>query len=265
MKSLIPSTPYTRKESLPNKDEIFDPVSNATNKVKKIREITEMMFPSDFIKYILYIHFYFVTIDININHIFRYRQAVGDEVLDKINEKLNAMAKLFYRKFPNQEEAPNKFFLAKSLYFYLLDKILNYEVRIKPLDLKGVLQIDAFNSTLIACSLEIVLDAYDSPLKFPWILDCFSINAFEFHKLIEIIVRSHNGILNREMIKHLNVVEETCLESLAWKRNSPVWEIIKKESVPLPSWCDVKVGNIGNSVLQGKCREKIYYYKCCTI
>lgn len=177
---------------------------------------------------------------------------MGVEILEKINEKLNDMEKLFHSKFPNQEEASNKFYLAKSLYFYLLDKILHFEVRIKPLNLKGLLQIDAFNSTLIACSVEIVLDAYESPLKFPWILNCFNINAFEFHKLIEIIVRSHEGILNREMIKHLNRIEESCLEFLAWKKDSPLWEVIKKESLPLPSWSDVKVGNMENSVLQGK-------------
>lgn len=182
-------------------------------------------------------------------YVFVFSQAVGDEVLDKLNDKLNCMATLFNSKFPNQEEAPNKFNLAKSLYFYLLDKILHFEVRIKPLDLKGLLQIDAFNSTLIACSVEIVLDAYDSPLKFPWILDCFNINAFEFHKLIEIIVRSHDGILNREMIKHLNRIEETCLESFAWKRDSPLWEIIRKENVPLPCWSDVKVGNMDGNYI----------------
>lgn len=51
MKSLIPNTPYTRKESLPSKEEIFDPVSNATNNVNKLRKIAGVTFPSDFIKY----------------------------------------------------------------------------------------------------------------------------------------------------------------------------------------------------------------------
>lgn len=162
------------------------------------------------------------------------------------------MSRLFYNKFPNKEESINKFQLAKSLYYYLLDKILHFEKRIKPIDLKSLFQKDSFNTTLIACSVEIVLDAYDSPLKFPWILDCFSINAFEFYKLIEIIVRSHDGVLNRELIKHLNLIEETCLESLAWQKCSPLWELIRKEPMPLPTWSEVKVGNINSTEPQRK-------------
>uniref|UniRef100_A0A1B0BY89 Retinoblastoma-associated protein A-box domain-containing protein n=1 Tax=Glossina palpalis gambiensis TaxID=67801 RepID=A0A1B0BY89_9MUSC len=227
IKSMMPNTPYTRKESLPSRDGIYDPVANATNNVKKLREIASITEPSDFIK-----------------------QVAGKEVLNKIEDQLVFMSKLFYNKFPNKEEAPNKFQLAKSLYHYLLDKILHFEVKIRPIDLSSLFQKDTFNTTLIACSIEIVLDAYDSPLKFPWILECFSISAFEFHKLIEIIVRSHEGILNRELIKHLNLIEETCLESLVWQKCSPVWELIKKEHATLPTWCEVKVGHVDNNELQ---------------
>uniref|UniRef100_A0A1A9VP38 Retinoblastoma-associated protein A-box domain-containing protein n=1 Tax=Glossina austeni TaxID=7395 RepID=A0A1A9VP38_GLOAU len=227
IKSMMPNTPYTRKESLPSRDGIYDPVANATNNVKKLREIAGITEPSDFIK-----------------------QVAGKEVLNKIEDQLVFMSKLFYNKFPNKEEAPNKFQLAKSLYHYLLDKILHFEVKIRPIDLSSLFQKDTFNTTLIACSIEIVLDAYDSPLKFPWILECFSISAFEFHKLIEIIVRSHEGILNRELIKHLNLIEETCLESLVWQKCSPVWELIKKEHATLPTWCEVKVGHVDSTELQ---------------
>lgn len=50
MKSLMPNTPYTRKESLPSKDGVFDPVANATNNVKKLREISHITEPSEFIR-----------------------------------------------------------------------------------------------------------------------------------------------------------------------------------------------------------------------
>ncbi|XP_073834995.1 retinoblastoma-family protein [Musca autumnalis] len=224
IKSLMPNTPYTRKESLPCKDGVFDPVANATNNVKKLREISHITEPSEFI-----------------------RKSTSEEVLKKIHDKINYMSTILNNKFPNKEESVNKFQLAKSLYYYLLDKILHFEVRQKPIDLNILFQKDSFNTTLIACSVEIVLDAYASPLKFPWILECFGINAFEFYKLIEIIVRSHDNILNRELIKHLNLIEETCLESLAWKKNSPLWELIKKEPIPLPTWSEVKVGRIDST------------------
>lgn len=63
---------------------------------------------------------------------------------------------------------------------------------------------------LIASSVEIVIYAYASAYatshKFPWILECFNIDAFYFYKLIEIIVLNHEHILNRDLIKHLNAV-----------------------------------------------------------
>lgn len=48
--SLMPNTPYTRKESLPSKDGVLDPVANATNNVKKLREISNITEPSEFIR-----------------------------------------------------------------------------------------------------------------------------------------------------------------------------------------------------------------------
>lgn len=59
---------------------------------------------------------------------------------------------------------------------------------------------------LIAISIEIVIYAYGGSNKFPWILECFGIDAFYFYKLIEIIVSNEEGLLNRDLIKHLNGV-----------------------------------------------------------
>lgn len=59
---------------------------------------------------------------------------------------------------------------------------------------------------LIAISIEIVIYAYGGSNKFPWILECFEIDAFYFYKLIEIIVSNEDGLLNRDLIKHLNAV-----------------------------------------------------------
>lgn len=59
---------------------------------------------------------------------------------------------------------------------------------------------------LIAVSIEVVIYAYGGSNKFPWILDCFGIDAFYFYKLIEIIVSNEEGLLNRDLIKHLNAV-----------------------------------------------------------
>ncbi|XP_053950932.1 retinoblastoma family protein isoform X1 [Anastrepha ludens] len=213
-----PQTPYTRKHILPNKEEFSEPVASATNNVKKLKDIAKLSEPTDFI-----------------------RQA-GIDTLNKIYEKLTQMQNDFKSALGNAEVG-NRFQIAESLFFYLLDKILRIETRTKPnIDIKILLSTETFISTLIACCVEIVLDAYQCQMKFPWILSCFSISAFHFHKIIEIVVRSHDGVLSRPLIKHLNYIEESCLESLAWQRGSPLWDIIR--TFALPTWSEVDVDNL---------------------
>ncbi|XP_037939043.1 retinoblastoma family protein-like [Teleopsis dalmanni] len=220
IKSLIPDTPYTRKSLLPNKETNLEPVANATHNVNKLQGIAHISEPTDFIK------------------------QAGPVILQKIGDKLNLMSQQFCKYLPHQAEGLNRFQLATSLYYYLLEKIIRVEIRTKPIDIKILLINDIFNATLIACSVEIVLDAYNSQLKFPWVLDCFGIDAYQYYKIIEIVVARHEDILNRALIKHLNFVEEACLESLVWKNSSPIWNLIESISSPLPSWSEVDISNI---------------------
>lgn len=60
----------------------------------------------------------------------------------------------------------------------------------------------------MATSVEIVIYAYGASHKFPWILNCFRINAFYFYKLIEIIIKNEEAMLSRDLIKHLNAVSK---------------------------------------------------------
>lgn len=69
-----------------------------------------------------------------------------------------------------------------------------------------ILKNTRFHSMLMATSVEIVIYAYGTSHKFPWILNCFRINAFYFYKLIEIIISNEESILTRDLIKHLNAV-----------------------------------------------------------
>lgn len=173
--------------------------------------------------------------------LFCCRQA-GVETLNRIYEKLIQMQNEFTSAL-NNSDVGNRFKTAESLFFYLLDKILRVETRTKPnINIKILLGTETFIITLIVCCVEIVLDAYQSQKKFPWVLTCFNISAYHFHKIIEIVVRSHDELLSRPLIKHLNYIEETCLESLAWKNESPLWDIIRASA--LPTWSDVDVDNL---------------------
>lgn len=166
----------------------------------------------------------------------------GPEAIAKMEGIIEQKRQAFLAAYPMRSEAENRFRLAKSLYLFLMDHILRAEIKNKP-QIVNMVSKDIFNVTLLACCLELVLEAYNTELKFPWILDCFSINAFEFFKIIEIVVRhgSHEGCLTRSLVKHLNSIEETCLERLTWQRTSPVWDLISSASKALPTFNEVHV------------------------
>lgn len=89
---------------------------------------------------------------------------------------------------------------------------------------------------LMATSVEIVIYAYGASQKFPWILKCFQINAFYFYKLIEIIISNEEGILNRDLIKHLNAVSNRT-QILDYKKVSFFQQQQKKERYTVIVWC----------------------------
>ncbi|XP_017869842.1 PREDICTED: retinoblastoma family protein [Drosophila arizonae] len=219
-----PVTPLTRKQDLPAQpvmfEQKFEPVANATNNVKKLSAtVSHITEPTDFVK------------------------QAGEAAIAKMLQTIGEMEEQFVEKFPMRSEARNRFRMAKSLYFYLIDPILRDEITTKP-QIVHKISLDICIRTLMACCTELVLEAYTTELKFPWILDCFSINAFQFNKIIEIVVRNGihgtpEGCLTRSLVKHLNSIEETCLERLVWKRNSPFWEMIDHAPKPLPGWSEV--------------------------
>lgn len=68
------------------------------------------------------------------------------------------------------------------------------------------------------------------------------------HQVIEVLVRAEEGLV-REVVKHLNHVEEQVLESLAWKESSPLWESIKVAKNRVPSCQEVSLNTCPNHAL----------------
>lgn len=95
-----------------------------------------------------------------------------------------------------------------------------------------------FLQCLFGCCLEIVIWSYKNRYRlFPWILQALNLEPFNFYKVIEIIVRAEQ--LPRDVVKHLNDIEEKILESLAWKPNSPLWQAIEHTPGGVPSYEEV--------------------------
>ncbi|XP_034237107.1 retinoblastoma-like protein 1 isoform X1 [Thrips palmi] len=132
--------------------------------------------------------------------------------------------------------------LGETLYYKILENILTDERRLKPqIDFSNLLEQEVFHQTLLACCIEIVIFSYNAPRRtFPWILEALNVEPFYFYKVIEPIVRAEDQ-LSRDMIKHLNLIEEQILGSMAWRSESALWENIAASGESVPSCEDVSL------------------------
>ncbi|XP_051548338.1 retinoblastoma-like protein 2 isoform X2 [Myxocyprinus asiaticus] len=171
-----------------------------------------------------------------------FRSCVRDPS-ESIAARLKEMSEIFLQNYEGKGEenkslardvAVKYFCLAEALYYKSLEAIINQEKkRLGDVDLTGILEQDVFQRSLIACCLEIVIFLYRPPGEFSRVLQIFDLPAFHFYKVIEVLVRAEEGLF-REVVKHLNHIEEQVLERLAWKESSPLWDSIRdaKNCVP---------------------------------
>ena len=128
--------------------------------------------------------------------------------------------------------ATERFGLATAFYYKALESIVAMEMQTRPgcSGLNNLLHHDAFNRSLIACGVEITLYAYQSDrtlFRFPWVLDTFDLCPFEFHKIIELVVRAECS-LSAATIKHLSRCENTVLLCSAWQEKSTLHAVLKE-------------------------------------
>lgn len=60
--------------------------------------------------------------------------------------------------------------------------------------------------------------------------------------MIEVFIRAEDGLC-REVVKHLNEIEEQILDHLAWKPESPLWDRIRDNDNRVPT-CEEVCENI---------------------
>ena len=125
------------------------------------------------------------------------------------------------------------------LYHKLLEGILFAEQR-KGKPLGNLLEQDHFHRALFTCCLEIVIFSYNSQRTFPWILDTFGLEPIHFYKVIEVIIRTEDH-LARDVVKHLQRIEEQILEARAWTSSSPLWPAIERDPEGVPSCEEVSL------------------------
>lgn len=223
-RSFAPSTPLTGRRYLKEKEAVITPVSSATQCVSRLQSMVTGLrnTPSEQL--------------INI-----YKSCARNP-MENIQNTVNDVQKRFCHQYtqPSGDQpgshidfAVNRWKLAEILYYKVLESIVFQEIRrLAGKDLTALLEQDIFHQSLLACCLEIVLFAYSSPRKFPWTIEVLNLSPFNFYKVIEVFIRSEDG-LSRDMVKHLNSIEEQILEERAWTSNSVLWELLQaSETVP---------------------------------
>ncbi|KAG5334361.1 RBL1 protein, partial [Acromyrmex charruanus] len=234
---LAPPTPLTGRKYLRSKDmSNITPVTTATQSVIKLQAlIAGQSAPSESLLQIL--------------------NNCSQDVKSSLEAKVKQIGEQFCANYNNNNAnitnvndgsasdfGKKRLLMGQTLFYKLLEMILNDEKRKKPNDdITNLLLNAVFIQCLFACCLEIVIYSYKSNDKvFPWILKALNLDAYYFYKVIEIIVRAEDQ-LSRDVVKHLNHIEEKILESLAWKSDSPLWQTIESLLDGVPSCEEVSL------------------------
>ncbi|XP_049725985.1 retinoblastoma-like protein 1 isoform X1 [Elephas maximus indicus] len=225
-RTFAPSTPLTGRRYLQEKEAVVTPVASATQSVSRLQGVVAGLknAPSQ-----------------QLINIF---ESCMRNPLENITKIVKGIGESFCQHYtqPTDDQpgshidfAVNRLKLAEILYYKMLETVMVQETRrLHGMDMSVLLEQDIFHHSLMACCLEIVLFAYSSPRTFPWIIEVLNLQPFYFYKVIEVVIRSEEG-LSRDMVKHLNSIEEQILESLAWSHDSALWEALQASANKVPT------------------------------
>uniref|UniRef100_A0A672SBF2 Retinoblastoma-associated protein-like n=1 Tax=Sinocyclocheilus grahami TaxID=75366 RepID=A0A672SBF2_SINGR len=159
---------------------------------------------------------------------------------EEIRKRVEELGQVFIKRFAQavgqhcEGLGRKRFNLGAQLYYKVMESML------KSVSLnKTFNHIITFHTSLLACALEVVMatyvgkcflgasDSVETDLCFPWILDVFQLPAFDFYKVIESFIKAE-PTLKHDMMKHLEQCEHVIMESLAWKADSPLFDLLKQ-------------------------------------
>ncbi|XP_020933006.1 retinoblastoma-like protein 1 isoform X5 [Sus scrofa] len=246
--SFAPSTPLTGRRYLREKEAVITPVASATQSVSRLQSIVAGLknAPSEQL-----INIFESCMRNPMENIMKIVKGIGEAFCQHYTQSTDE------QPGSHIDFAVNRLKLAEILYYKILETIMVQETRrLHGMDMSVLLEQDIFHHSLMACCLEIVLFAYSSPRTFPWIIEVLNLRPFYFYKfsllqVIEVVIRSEEG-LSRDMVKHLNSIEEQILESLAWSHDSALWEALQASANKVPTCEEVifpnnfETGNGGN-------------------
>uniref|UniRef100_UPI00398E8CBC retinoblastoma-like protein 2 isoform X2 n=1 Tax=Pristiophorus japonicus TaxID=55135 RepID=UPI00398E8CBC len=244
-RTLTVSTPLTGRKYMKESNMCVTPISSATHCVSRLHAIITGLknAPSE-----------------KLLQIFR---SCSRDPTQSILNRVKEMGEIFCHHYTQSTKdhsgfsidyATKRLRLAEVLYYKVLEAVIEQEKRrLGEIDLTGILEQDIFHRSLLACCLEIVIFSYKPPGDFSWIIEIYDLPPYHFYKVIEVFIRAEDSLF-REVVKHLNHIEETILENMAWKQESPLWDGIKDSENKVPTCEEVmpphyfeNLENTGNS------------------
>ncbi|KAM6911728.1 retinoblastoma-associated protein isoform 2-T2 [Lycodopsis pacificus] len=169
-------------------------------------------------------------------------------------KRLETLGQAFSRRF-GEAVGPHcvvlgwqRFKLGVRLYYKIMEAMLkSEEKRLSVQNFSKLLNDSTFHTSLLACALEVVMATYgessfktggynhsgagdpvETDLCFPWILDVVELPAFDFYKVIESFIKAE-PTLSKDIVKHLETCENLIMERIAWRTDSPLFELLKQE------------------------------------
>ncbi|XP_030313362.1 retinoblastoma-like protein 2 isoform X3 [Calypte anna] len=224
-KSLRITTPLTGRKYIKESNPYETPVSIATHSLSRLHSMLAGLknAPSETLEHIL--------------------RSCSRDPSQSIANRVKEMYEVYCQNMQAEGEFTNfskdvaskHFRLAEVLYYKVLESVIEEERRrLGDADLSAILEQDVFHRSLLACCLEIITFTYNPPGNFPYITEIFDIPVYHFYKVIEVFIRAEDGLC-REVVKHLNHIEEQILESMAWKQESILWDRIRENDNKVPS------------------------------
>lgn len=172
----------------------------------------------------------------------------------EITKRVEELGQVFSQKFAQavgqrcEGLGRKRFNLGAQLYYKVMESMLkSEEKRLSVQNFSKLLNNATFHTSLLACALEVVLatyvgnslkngsfgwgsgasDSVETDLCFPWILGVFQLHAFDFYKVIESFIKAE-PTLKHDMMKHLEHCEHVIMENLAWRVDSPLFDLLKQ-------------------------------------
>uniref|UniRef100_A0A8C5AIX0 Retinoblastoma 1 n=1 Tax=Gadus morhua TaxID=8049 RepID=A0A8C5AIX0_GADMO len=158
---------------------------------------------------------------------------------DGVLRRVETLGQMFGQRFCSAagprmaDTGRQRFTLGVRQYYKVMESMLkSEEKRLSVQNFSKLLNDSTFHTSLLACALQVVMATYGGEsssghLPFPWILDVFELAAFDFYKVIESFIKAEPS-LSKDIVKHLEICEHLIMETLAWRKGSLVFDLLKQ-------------------------------------